>query len=76
MSSFRLPQNFKEWRYCIEVLCKTPLTEAFVANRIQQLTDLKSKLDRRFVELYGEDHRVQVLDWYRQVQKEGSFADA
>lgn len=76
MTQTRLPQNFKEWRYCIEVLCKTPLTEAFVDDRILQLTELKNKLDRRFVELYGEAHRAQVLAWYRQVQEERSFADA
>lgn len=74
MSKFRLPQNFDEWRHCIEVLCRTPLTKSFVDNRIQQLTNLKGKLDRRFVEMYGEEHRVQVLAWYEQVQEEKSYA--
>lgn len=44
-------------------------------NRIQQLTELKDKLDKRFVEMYGEDHRAQVLAWYKRVQNEGSFAE-
>ena len=74
MSKFRLPQNFEEWRHCIEVLCKTPLTESFVETRIEQLENLTSKLDRRFVEMYGDAHRVQVLTWYKQVKDESSFA--
>lgn len=74
MSKVRVPANFKEWRHCIEVLCNTPLTESFVESRIQQLEKLQNKLDKRFVELYGEKHRQQVLTWYRQVQEEKSFA--
>lgn len=75
MTQVRLPQSLKEWRYCIEVLCGTPLTESFVESRIRQLTQLEDKLDRRFLELYGEEHRQQVLTWYRQVQSEGSFSE-
>ncbi len=75
MSTIRLPQNFEEWRQCIEVLCRIPLTKAFVESRIRELSKPKSKLDRRFVEMYGEEHRVQVLSWYKKVQAEGSFTE-
>lgn len=75
MNKARLPQDFDEWRYCIETLCKTPLTESFVAQRLQELGQLDNKLDKRFVELYGEEHRAQVMTWYRKVQEDGTFAD-
>ncbi len=70
MAGFRLPQSFSEWRYCIEVLCNTPLTPTYVEQRIQQLKTLNNKLDKRFVELYGEEHRRQVLSWFERVKGE------
>ena len=74
MATVRLPQDFPEWRYCIEVLCKTPLTESYVDQRIVDLTGLTKKLDRQFVELYGEPHRQQVLAWFQRVKEEGCYS--
>ena len=69
-----LPKDFAEWRNCIEVLCRTPLTESFVGKRITELGSLDNKLDQKFVELYGEEHREQVLQWYQKVQDEKLFS--
>lgn len=72
-ANFRLPKDFQEWRYCIEVLCGTPLTQKYVEQRRAELASLDSKLDRRFVELYGKDHLVRVRGWFEKVWEEKSF---
>ena len=65
-----LPKNFHEWRTCIETLCCIPLTESFVEKRITELNSLSNKLDKKFVELYGEKHHEQVKQWYQKVRDE------
>ena len=74
MSQVHLPRSFSEWRHCIEKLCQTPLTEDFVERRIAELGSLSTKLDQRFVELYGVEHKDQVLQWYLKVREEALYA--
>ncbi len=62
------PQNFLEWKNCIEVKCKITLDKDFVNNRIEALTDLKDPQTEAFIKLYGDDYRLQVLNWFKQAQ--------
>lgn len=73
-ASLRLPQDFQEWRHCIEVLCRIPLTRAYVAQRREELSHLRNRMDQKFVELYGEQHLGRVRAWFEQVWEEQSFA--
>jgi len=62
------PTNFHEWRHCIEVKCGIPLTASFILQRIEALSDLNNITTKEFTRLYGEDYRVQVIQWYQQAQ--------
>ena len=63
-----LPQNFTEWRHCIEVKCGINLTASFIYQRIEALTDLSTTATKEFAALYGDTYRQQVVAWYQQAQ--------
>ena len=64
------PTNYGEWRECIEVHCRMRITEAFCKERIADLEKGKSLYASRFIELYGEQHLRDVLEWMRRAQAE------
>ena len=62
------PTNYSVWRHCIEVKCGIPLTASFIQQRLEALSDLNNATTKEFTRLYGEDYRVQVIQWYQQAQ--------
>ena len=63
-----IPTNYHEWRHCIKVKCGLPLTASFIKQRMEALSDLNNTTTKEFTRLYGEDYRVQVIQWYQQAQ--------
>ena len=63
-----IPENYDEWQHCITVLCRQPLTEKYIDERITALTDTNDYMTQKFVELYGERQRLQTLDWFKQAK--------
>lgn len=64
-----IPQDFDEWRDCIEHRCKVPLTAEFIAQRIAIFSDRDREETRRFAALYGDSHLARVLGWFRDAQR-------
>jgi hypothetical protein len=64
------PSNYASWRYCIELKCNQRLTPEFVQTRIAVLSDPQHEESRRFIKLYGEPWREQVLVWFQQAATE------
>jgi hypothetical protein len=60
------PDNFFEWKNCIERKCGIPLTKDFAEKRIAALRDLKNEYTREFTALYGDAYRLQVIGWFEQ----------
>ena len=65
-----IPTNYQEWRHCIEVKCNIPLTKNFITTRIEALQDLSEDETVKFQKLYGDDYRLQVLEWYEQALRQ------
>lgn len=63
-----LYESYAAWEHCITVECGIPLTPDYVAKRIAALSDPKDKVTARFVQLYGDPYREQVLGWFKQAQ--------
>jgi hypothetical protein len=59
-------RTYEDWRHCIEVACGIKLTPQYVATRIAELSDLDHYGTQRFIEAWGEAHRVQVLAWFQE----------
>ncbi len=62
--SAAIPQNYAQWRRCIEVDCGIALTPAFVQARLDALTRHESDEVRRFERLYGAAHLQHVIGWF------------
>ena len=65
-----IPRNYEEWRHCITVLCRQPLTQPYIDERIAALNNFKDHMTTKFVELYGEPQRVQTLQWFERAKKD------
>ncbi|MEM8973029.1 MAG: hypothetical protein AAGD43_13295 [Pseudomonadota bacterium] len=71
MNSLR---TYAEWKHCIVELCQIQLTQAFVAERLEELRDEDNEKTRKFVSKWGDKHRKQVITWFERAQTE--LADA
>ena len=65
-----LPTTYDEWRHCIEVKCRQPLTREYVAARITALRDGRDPHTRRFLECYGEAQWRLTIDWFERAARE------
>jgi len=61
-----IPRTYEAWRHCIEVECGLRLTPDYIRQRIAALENPQDFHTQQFVRCWGEAHRVQVLDWFRQ----------
>ena len=64
MDSNLIPADYQEWKHCITVLCGIKLTKNYLDKRIALFTDKSNYETRKFIQIYGEKHTGQVLDWF------------
>lgn len=69
MSAIKL-ESYADWKTCIEHYCGIPLTQTFVAARVSELSDMNHEKTRRFIETWGEQHRLRVLSWFETAMAE------
>jgi hypothetical protein len=62
-----IPENFENWKKCLEFNCKIPITKDFAAIRLQIYTDGTNRETKKFVELYGSNHLQNIIKWYKQI---------
>ena len=65
-----IPRSYEQWRNCIEVRCKIPLTPAYVHERLVELQDDRHARTREFARLYGADHLERTIVWFRRAANE------
>lgn len=63
-------RSYDDWKYCIESLCKIPLTRGYVAQRLEELRDTNNFTTRKFARTWGDEHRMQVITWFERAQSE------
>ena len=64
------PETYGEWKECITVYCRIPLTLGYVEQRLAALRDPADHGTRRFTELYGEAYLVRIIGWFEQAERE------
>ena len=62
--------NYEDWKHCITVLCGIPLTPDYIEKRILDLGDLNNFHTRKFVNMWGEEHRIHILGWFDRAKQE------
>lgn len=65
-----IPASYAQWRECIEVHCKIPLTAAFVEERLTELRNAEHPKTATFAELYGADHLERTIAWFQRAGEE------
>ena len=68
--SITIPSSYPEWRHCIEVICRQPLTAEFIAQRLSALANVREYSTARFIERYGPVHHQCVQEWFAQAGNE------
>ncbi len=66
----KLPTTYEEWRYCIEVACRQPLSPDYVATRLDALRNTADPQTARFLELYGGAHLAATIGWFEQAARD------
>ncbi|NBC81855.1 MAG: hypothetical protein GVY19_00595 [Bacteroidetes bacterium] len=62
-----IPQTFDDWRNCIVNDCKINLTKTFAQHRLSIYQDNSNPETQKFVQLYGEAHLQNIINWYKQI---------
>ena len=62
-----IPQTFEQWRACIVDDCKINLTPEFAQKRLTVYMDSNHSETKKFVELYGESHFLNIINWLQRI---------
>ncbi|MBM4225471.1 MAG: hypothetical protein FJ167_11990 [Gammaproteobacteria bacterium] len=70
MSDFHIPQTYDEWRHCVTVYCRQPITGPYIEERLEALSSVTDYMTVKFVDLYGEAQRLKTIEWFKKAQRE------
>ena len=69
-------KSYEDWKHCITKLCGIPLTGPYIEQRLTDLRDPANYTTQKFVAMWGNHHRLRVIDWFEQAQQETGGASA
>ena len=76
MNKMRPLKSYEDWKHCITQLCGIPLTGHFIEQRLTSLRDPADTMTQKFVEMWGEQHRLRVIGWFEQAQQDTARTNA
>ncbi len=62
--------TYDDWKHCITVLCRIPLTPTYVEQRLAALRDPADHSTQKFIATWGEAHLARVIGWFEQAERE------
>ena len=63
-------KTYDDWKHCITVLCRIPLTLDYVEQRLAALSDPADNATQKFIATWGEVHHARVIRWFEQAERE------
>ena len=63
-------KGYDDWKHCITVLCRIPLTQTYVEQRIAALRDPADPGTQKLIAAWGEAHLARVIGWFEQAERE------
>ena len=63
-------KTYDEWKHCITVLCRIPITLAYVEERLAALRDPADHSTQKFIATWGGAHLARVIGWFEQAERE------
>ena len=70
MTAVQSLETYDDWKYCITVLCRIPLTRAYVEQRLAALRDPADSGTQKFIAIWGEAHLAHVIGWFERAERE------
>ena len=70
MTAVQSLETYDDWKHCITVLCRIPLTLAYVEQRLAVLRDPADNGTQKFTAAWGEAHLAHVIGWFEQAERE------
>ena len=61
--------SYSDWKHCIEIKCGIWLTADYVEERLRIWNDETHIETKRFIELYGDAYRRQIVSFFEQAKK-------
>lgn len=65
-----IPATYEEWRHCITVVCQQELMMPYIEDRIKALNSSSDYMTQKFVQLYGDQQRINTLHWFERAKSE------
>lgn len=62
-----IPQDFDNWKDCIQNKCKIRLTAEFAKQRLAIYNNQELRETQRFIELYGQEHYERIKEWFGKI---------
>jgi len=62
-----IPQNYEQWKKCIEKDCKINLTKEFAQERLAVYENSNNPERQEFISLYGKEHLHSIIKWYKKI---------
>ena len=63
-------ETYDDWKHCITVLCRIPLTLTNVEQRLAALRDPADNGTQKFIATWGEAHLAHVTGWFERAERE------
>ena len=63
-------RTYDDWKHCITVLCRIPLTPDYVEQRLAALRNPDDHGTQKFTATWGEAHLARVTGWFEQAKRE------
>ena len=63
-------ETYDDWKHCITVLCRIPLTLPYVEQRLAALRDPADYGTQKFIATWGEAHLAHVIGRFEQAERE------
>ena len=68
-------KSYEEWKHCITQMCGIPLTGPYIEERLTALRNPADYNTQKFVGMWGDQHRLRVIGWFEQAQRETGGPD-
>ena len=63
-------KTYDDWKHCITVLCRIPLTPVYIEQRLAELRDPADHGTQKFIAAWGEAHLARIIGWFEQAERE------
>ncbi len=70
MTEIDIPNTYEEWLNLLKSHANDVLSRERIDKRIKELSNLNNTETIQFCNLYGDEHRQRVIEWFKRAAEE------